>query len=204
MVIVWKIKICTLIVLKGVELGNQNHLSEAAGYFQTVIDIWPESKIAKDDAQRGLDVAFEFMERLRPERIKNLAALSEGDGVSTYFSLMNKDDVFTAVPGTLVYQVFLRNRGALIDKCYEDRISVAETDFENAIVGMGVFQRKMLIFKLPFLKWRTFECGAVRTYLEMGGIAGLEQMPIMWDFSVRVLFVTEQGDKLESVDTFRP
>ena len=102
------------------------------------------------------------------------------------------------------YRIFLRVGGASVDSCYQKVWEVREEDFEVAIVGMGMFQREKLILRFPFLKWREMRCGAVQTYISAGGLAGLDQIPYNWDFSVQVVFQTEQGVKLEASDTFRP
>ena len=192
------------LVAEGHRFGTQKRFTEAIEYFRLVQVLWPDSRIANVNAQSGIETAQSFMEEFKPERIKDLVALPEGDGVTMYLGLVNRDELYTAVPGKIIYQIFLRNGGALVDKCYEKEAIVNEDHFKDVVVGLGAFQREMLVLRLPFLKWRSMRCNAVKTYLEMGGLAGLQKMPYTWDFSLQVLYVPDYGAKMEATDTFRP
>ena len=192
------------LVAEGDKFGKQKHFTEAIEFYRVVQAMWPDSKIANVDARSGISTAESFIEEFKPEKIKELNVLREGDGLTMYLALVNKDEAYTAVPGKIVYQIFLRNGGARIDRCYEKTGLVKEEYFKNVVVGRGVFQREMTVLKLPFLKWRDFSCHAVKSYMEMGGLAGLERIPYTWDFSLQVLFKPDNGEKLEAIETFRP
>ena len=188
---------------QGLKKTQELRPSEALEYFSTIKYLWPDSKIVKDQVEKGAALAEKLAAAIRPQRIKDVAAYSEGDGVVMYYSLVNNDGEYTAVPGKVYYEVYIRNHGIRGDVCYQNSFSVDAKDFKKTTVGLGYLSHEILMQELPFTKWREMSCYFVKTYLQ-AGIAELERMDFNMDFLLRIRFQTEEGDTLESVKEFRP
>ncbi len=180
---------------------KKHRYKEAAPYFQFIKEIDPERAGEADSKLAGCQRVFRMY---RPERIKDTVAYAEGDGVVSYFSLVNSDDEYTAADGRATLIMASTNNDRPTQKCFMQTWEVSEDDFEVFAVGQGMLARKVLGYRLPFVKWSKMTCSMVQSYYRLDGLSGLKSWEWKYGMVAEVEFRTTEGEVLRGLDSFRP
>ncbi|MCK9460430.1 MAG: hypothetical protein M0R80_12395 [Proteobacteria bacterium] len=132
-----------------------------------------------------------------PERISALHIQTEGDGFIGYFALSTSQDEPSVSSGQLTLTINLTSRGMLVEKEYYYTGEIRAEDYREATIGLGVFARGAIVYRLPYVKWSDF-------LGRMVSLAGPRGFDNTYAYQATVRLVTDDGIVLESSTDFRP